>query len=69
MPVVQCDIREGRSAERKIALAREITRVVSATIDAPVERIDVLPRETPGTHHVKAGTALPDRVPEPATAA
>jgi phenylpyruvate tautomerase PptA (4-oxalocrotonate tautomerase family) len=44
-------------------LAREITRVVHETIDAPIEYIYVLIRETPGAHHIKAGNALPDWVP------
>jgi len=60
MPVIQCDIREGRTVEQKRALAREITRVVHETIDAPLEYIYVLIRETPGFNHVKAGKHLPD---------
>ena len=36
MPVIQSDIRAGRSAAQKQALAEEITRVVHETIDAPV---------------------------------
>jgi 4-oxalocrotonate tautomerase family enzyme len=60
MPVIQCDIREGRTEEQKRALAREITRVVHETIDAPLEYIYVLIRETPGFNHVKAGKHLPD---------
>ncbi|MEP6768815.1 MAG: tautomerase family protein [Acidobacteriota bacterium] len=63
MPVIQCDIREGRTEEQKHALAREITRVVHETSDAPLEYIDVLIRETPGSHHVEAGKALPDWKP------
>lgn len=64
MPVIQCDIREGRTEEQKQALAREITRVVHETIESPIEYIYVLIRETPGSHHVKAGEALPDWEPE-----
>jgi 4-oxalocrotonate tautomerase family enzyme len=60
MPVIQCDIREGRTEEQKRALAREITRVVHDTIDAPLEYIYVLIRETPGFNHVKGGKHLPD---------
>jgi phenylpyruvate tautomerase PptA (4-oxalocrotonate tautomerase family) len=37
MPVIQCDIRKGRTEEEKQALAREITRVVHETIGSPVE--------------------------------
>ena len=63
MPVIQCDIRQGRQQEQKAALADEITRVVNKTIDAPLEYIYVLIRETPGSHHMKAGKPLPDCVP------
>ena len=64
VPVIQCDIREGRTEEQKQALAREITRIVHETIGSPVEYIYVLIRETPGAHHVKGGEALPDWEPE-----
>ncbi|MGD1977083.1 MAG: 2-hydroxymuconate tautomerase [Gammaproteobacteria bacterium] len=60
MPVIQCDIREGRTAEQKQKMAEAITRAVHETIGAPVEYIYVLIRETPGAHHVKAGKALPE---------
>jgi 4-oxalocrotonate tautomerase family enzyme len=64
LPVIQCDIREGRTEEQKQALAREITRVVHETIESPIEYIYVLIRETPGAHHVKGGEALEDWEPE-----
>jgi 4-oxalocrotonate tautomerase family enzyme len=64
VPVIQCDIREGRTEEQKQALAQEITRVVHETIGAPVKYIYVLIRETPGSHHVKAGKALEDYEPK-----
>ncbi len=60
MPIIQCDIREGRSNAQKQRLAQEITRVVMETIDAPREYIYVLIRETPGAHHIKAGKPLPE---------
>jgi 4-oxalocrotonate tautomerase family enzyme len=64
MPVIQCDIREGRTEEQKQALAKEITRVVHETIGAHVEYIYVLIRETPGSHHVKAGEKLEGYEPD-----
>ncbi len=64
MPVIQCDIREGRTKEQKQALAQEITRVVHETTESPIEYIYVLIRETPGAHHVKAGEVLSDWEPE-----
>jgi phenylpyruvate tautomerase PptA (4-oxalocrotonate tautomerase family) len=45
-------------------MAESITRVVHETIGSPVEYIYVLIRETPGSHHVKAGKALPEWTPE-----
>ncbi|MCJ7558555.1 MAG: tautomerase family protein [Gammaproteobacteria bacterium] len=63
MPVIQCDIREGRSASQKQAMAAAITKAVHETIGAPVEYIYVLIRETPGAHHVKGGKALPEYLP------
>jgi 4-oxalocrotonate tautomerase family enzyme len=54
----------GHTEEEKQALAQEITRVVHETIGAPVEYIYVLIRETPGSHHIKAGEALGDYAPE-----
>ena len=57
MPIIQCDIREGRTPEQKAALAREITRVVSETIDAPVEYIYVLMRHSGRTHPGAEGRA------------
>ena len=65
MPLIQCDIRAGRSASQKQALAEGITKVVHETIGAPVEYIYVLIRETPGAHHVKGGHALPEYRTEP----
>lgn len=64
VPVIQCDIREGRTEEQKQALAREITRVVHETIESPIEYIYVLIREAPGAHHVKGGEEVPDWEPE-----
>ena len=60
MPVIQCEIREGRTEEEKQTLAQEITCVVHETIGSPVEYVYVLIRETPGSHYVKAGEAFPD---------
>jgi 4-oxalocrotonate tautomerase family enzyme len=63
VPIIQCDIRQGRTEEQKRALASEITRVVHETIGAPVEYIYVLIREQPGRDHVKGGKHLPEYEP------
>jgi 4-oxalocrotonate tautomerase family enzyme len=60
MPIIQCDIREGRTREQKHALVEAITDAVHQTIDAPREYIYVLVREGPGFNHFKSGKHLPD---------
>ena len=60
MPIIQCDIREGRTKEQKANLVEAITEAVTRTIDAPKEYVYVLVRETPGFNHYKAGRHLPD---------
>lgn len=60
MPVIQCDIREGRTDEQKAALARRIADAVHDTIGSPREYIYVLIRESRGSHHYHAGEFLPD---------
>lgn len=65
MPVIQCDIRAGRSPEQKQALAEGITQVVHKTIGSPVEYIYVLIRETPGAQHYQGGAFLPEYGDEP----
>jgi 4-oxalocrotonate tautomerase len=64
VPIIQCDIRSGRTEEQKEALATELTRVVHETIGAPLEYIYVLIREQTGPHHVKAGQPLPEYRPD-----
>jgi phenylpyruvate tautomerase PptA (4-oxalocrotonate tautomerase family) len=63
VPVIQCDIREGRSGGKQ-AIAKVITRIVHETIGALVEYICVMIRKTPGSHHAKAGELLADYEPE-----
>lgn len=60
MPVIQCDIREGRTQAQKQALARGIAQVTHETIGSPPEYIYVLIRETPGPQHFHGGEFLPD---------
>ncbi|CAN5319103.1 hypothetical protein BH20ACT9_BH20ACT9_17310 [soil metagenome] len=60
MPVIQCDIREGRSEAQKQSLARGIAQVVQETIGSPPEYVYVLIRETPGPQHFHGGEFLPD---------
>lgn len=51
MPFVKIDLFEGRTQEQKIALAREVTDVVSKHTNAPKEAIHVFINDMPeGTY-------------------
>lgn len=60
MPVIQIDIREGRTKEEKIALGKALAQAAHDTIGAPIEYTYVIVREHPGYHHIKAQEPLPD---------
>ncbi|HEM3623687.1 4-oxalocrotonate tautomerase [Streptococcus suis] len=52
MPFVRIDLFEGCTEEQKIALAREVTEVVSRNTNAPKEAIHVFINDMPeGTYY------------------
>ena len=63
MPVIQVDIREGRSRDQIRELQKELTEAVIKTIGAPREYVYVIVREQPGPNHCLAGKPLPEWVP------
>lgn len=50
MPLVEVTIIEGRSAEKKKALIKNLTDTVVETLEAPIESVRVIIREVPGAH-------------------
>lgn len=50
MPIIQISVVEGRSAEKIRALIREVTKVTSITLDAPIDSIKVIVTEVAPTH-------------------
>jgi 4-oxalocrotonate tautomerase family enzyme len=60
MPVIQIDIRKGRTREQISELQRALTDAVVETIGAPREYVYVLVREEEGPNHAIAGKSLPD---------
>jgi 4-oxalocrotonate tautomerase len=50
MPLVEVTIIEGRPAEKKTRLIKEVTDVVVKTLDAPPEAVRVIIREVPAAH-------------------
>lgn len=49
MPIVQVSLVSGRSPEQLRTLIREVTKAVSAAVDAPTDTIRVLVTEVPPT--------------------
>ena len=63
LPVVDVDLRPGRSSERKKALVDEISRILFNELNVKEEDIYVLFRENPAENHYTGGTPLPEWKP------
>lgn len=53
MPMIQCDIRRGRSDEQKRTLCRELIRVVNEVTKIPKDYVFIVIRELPGFNFVE----------------
>lgn len=62
MPIIQCDIRRGRTEEQKRKLAAGLTEAVVRIAGVPKDRIFLVMREMPGFNFVDAGEHVPDYV-------
>jgi 4-oxalocrotonate tautomerase family enzyme len=65
MPIITCDIRNGRTKEQKSELARELTHAVAEATGSGIENVFLVIREMPGFSFVDAGEHVPDYVPGP----
>jgi 4-oxalocrotonate tautomerase family enzyme len=65
MPIIQCDIRRGRTEDQKRKLAAGLTDAVARIANVPRDRIFLVMREMPGFNFVDAGEHVPDYVPGP----
>lgn len=65
MPMIQCDIRRGRSEEQKRMLCKELIRVVHETTGIPKDYVFVVLRELPGFNFVEFQEHVVDYVPGP----
>ena len=63
LPVVDVDLRPGRSPERKKALVDEISRILLEELNVKEEYIYVLFRENIAENHYTGGTPLPEWKP------
>ena len=55
MPIITCDIREGRTREQVSRLAKELTRAVSDATGSGVDNVFLVVREMPAFNFVDAG--------------
>lgn len=65
MPIITCDIREGRTREQKSKLAIGLTNAVVEATGVSIDHIFLVIREMPGFNFVDAGEHVPDYVPGP----
>lgn len=65
MPIITCDIREGRTKEQKSRLARGLTAALQEVTGIEIDNIFLVMREMPGFNFVDAGEHVPDYVPGP----
>ena len=63
VPLVEIDLRPGREAERKQALADAIAGILNDTMGVAAADVYVVFRENPGENHYCGGTPLPPWVP------
>ncbi|TDL65103.1 2-hydroxymuconate tautomerase [Neobacillus sp. YX16] len=61
MPFIQVNMLKGRSPEKKEQLIREVTDVVSAVLDAPVQSVRIMINELEPEHWGIAGESVKKR--------
>ena len=65
MPMIQCDIRRGRTEEQKRTLAKELIRVVNEVTGIPKDYVFIVIRDLPGFNFVEFQEHVVDYVPGP----
>jgi phenylpyruvate tautomerase PptA (4-oxalocrotonate tautomerase family) len=60
VPIIQCDIRRGRTEAQLRQLASGLTRVVAEAVGQPIDSIFLVMREMPGFNFVDAGEHVPE---------
>jgi phenylpyruvate tautomerase PptA (4-oxalocrotonate tautomerase family) len=63
VPMIQCDIRRGRTPQQRDQLVRELTHIVHEISGAPLDTIAAVVRELPGPSTYEAGEPSPEYVP------
>jgi phenylpyruvate tautomerase PptA (4-oxalocrotonate tautomerase family) len=65
VPLIQADIRRGRTTQQRDQLVSELTRIVHEVSGAPIETISAVVRELPGAATYEAGMPSPEYQPGP----
>lgn len=65
MPIIQCDIRRGRTPEQLEQLASGITDALTRHTGIPLEYMFVVIRQHPGASFIEAGEPVPEYAPGP----
>lgn len=63
MPMIQADIRRGRTPQQRDQLIRDLTRIVHEVSGAPIDTIAGVVRELPGPATYEAGEPSPEYAP------
>jgi phenylpyruvate tautomerase PptA (4-oxalocrotonate tautomerase family) len=63
MPLIQADIRRGRTPQQRDHLIRDLTRIVHEVTGAPLDTITAVVRELPGAATYEAGEPSPEYMP------
>lgn len=63
MPMIQADIRRGRTPQQRDQLIRDLTRIVHEVTGAPLDTIAAVVRELPGPATYEAGEPSPEYIP------
>ncbi len=63
MPMIQADIRRGRTPQQRDQLIRDLTRIVHEVTGAPMDTIAAVVRELPGAATYEAGEPSPEYMP------
>lgn len=60
MPIVQINLMEGRSDEKKRKLVAEVTRAVCESVDVPPEKVRIILSEMAENHYSVGGVLVQD---------
>lgn len=61
MPIVQIDMKEGRTVEQKRQLVKKLTDVIVETAECPPEAVTIILREMSTTNFGNAGVLNADK--------